>query len=177
MSIPTRSSDANYLLLDDAALLDQCEVDTYRASGPGGQKRNKTSSAVRLRHRPTELIVIGTESRSQHENKARALKRLRLAIALHVRRTVNPDVYEPSPLLRECVTDDGRFHVGRRDERFLPAAAEVLDVLLASGGSVREAATRVGSTTARLVDFLQREDKLWAQVNELRKALGKKPLR
>jgi hypothetical protein len=122
-------------------------------------------------------MVIGTESRSQHENKARALKRLRLAIALHVRRAVDLETYGPSPLLRECITEDGRLHVGRRDERFLPAAAEVLDVLLAARGSVRDAATRVGSTTARLVDFLQREEKLWVAVNELRKACGKKPLR
>jgi len=71
--------------LSDEQLLAQCEVDTYRASGPGGQKRNKTSSAVRLRHRPSGLIVIAEESRSQHENKARALKRLRVALYLQVR--------------------------------------------------------------------------------------------
>src|SRR6266705_666335 len=71
--------------LTDAQLLRQCEVDTYRASGPGGQKRNKTSSAVRLRHLPSGLIVIAEESRSQHENKAKALKRLRLALFLKLR--------------------------------------------------------------------------------------------
>jgi protein subunit release factor B len=60
--------------LSDDQLLAQCEVDTYRASGPGGQKRNKTSSAVRLRHPPSGLLVIAEESRSQHENKAKALR-------------------------------------------------------------------------------------------------------
>jgi len=177
MKSPTGPAPESFVGLDDGALLAQCDVDTYRASGPGGQKRNKTSSAVRLRHRPTELIAIGTESRSQHENKAKALKRLRLAIALHVRRTIDAETYEPSSLLRECLTDDGRFHVGRRDERFLPAASEVLDVLLATQGSIRDTAGHVGSTTARLVDFLQRDEKLWVAVNELRKAVGKKPLR
>src|SRR5712691_11131921 len=71
--------------LTDSQLLQQCEVDTYRASGPGGQKRNKTSSAVRLRHPPSGLIVIAEESRSQHENRARALRRLRQALYLKVR--------------------------------------------------------------------------------------------
>ena len=49
MATPRR---ADWTGLSDEQLLAQCEVDTYRASGPGGQKRNKTSSAVRLRHPP-----------------------------------------------------------------------------------------------------------------------------
>ena len=75
--------------LSDAQLLEQCAVDTYRASGPGGQKRNKTSSAVRLRHLPSGLIVIAEESRSQHENRAKALKRLRQAFALKLREEID----------------------------------------------------------------------------------------
>src|SRR3972149_6097639 len=70
----------------DAALLAECEVDTYRASGPGGQNRNKVETAVRLRHKPTGLSVIAEESRSQAENRPRALRRLRMAIPLRVRR-------------------------------------------------------------------------------------------
>src|SRR6516162_9727793 len=75
----------HWTVLSDAQLLAQCAVDTYRASGPGGQKRNKTSSAVRIRHLPSGLIVIAEESRSQHENRARALRRLRQALYLQVR--------------------------------------------------------------------------------------------
>src|SRR6266511_1617195 len=82
-----RSAWAN---LSDAQLLGQCAVDTYRASGPGGQKRNKTSSAVRLRHLPSGLIVIAEESRSQHENRARALKRMRQAFYLKIRAELGP---------------------------------------------------------------------------------------
>src|SRR5882762_7616648 len=77
-----------WTVLSDAQLLAQCEVDTYRASGPGGQKRNKTSSAVRLRHLPSGLIVIAEESRSQHENKAKALRRLRQAFMLKLREPI-----------------------------------------------------------------------------------------
>ena len=87
--------NADYLALDDAALLDQCHLHIHRASGPGGQKRNKTSSAIRLRHTPTELMVVATESRSQHENKRRALRRLRMAIALNARRPFDPATDSP----------------------------------------------------------------------------------
>src|SRR5258705_5094411 len=80
-----RQHRSTWTNLSDAQLLGQCEVDTYRASGPGGQKRNKTSSAVRLRHGPTGLIVIAEESRSQHENKAKALTRLRHELFLQLR--------------------------------------------------------------------------------------------
>src|SRR5881409_3839147 len=77
--------------LNDTQLLAQCEVDTYRASGPGGQKRNKTSSAVRIRHLPSGLIVIAEESRSQHENRQRALRRLRQALHLKLREELPPE--------------------------------------------------------------------------------------
>src|SRR5713226_2321414 len=79
------ASRATWTTLTDPQLLAQCAVDTYRASGPGGQKRNKTSSAVRVRHIPSGLIVIAEESRSQHENRARALRRLRQALYLKLR--------------------------------------------------------------------------------------------
>src|SRR5436309_11339971 len=85
------SPRATWTGLSDAQLLAQCEVDTYRASGPGGQKRNKTSSAVRLRHLPSGLLVIAEESRSQHENRARALRRLRKALYLKLREPVPID--------------------------------------------------------------------------------------
>src|ERR1700720_4284491 len=89
---------ATWADLTDAQLLAQCEVDTYRASGPGGQKRNKTSSAVRLRHPPSGLIVIAEESRSQHENRARALKRMRQALFLKLREELAPEARTPEAL-------------------------------------------------------------------------------
>src|SRR5436853_7255137 len=102
---------ARWTNLTDAQLLSQCEVDTYRASGPGGQKRNKTSSAVRIRHEPSGLIVIAEESRSQHENKARALRRIRQAIYLQVREPVNGE--QPDAAIVAARTPAGRLDVGR----------------------------------------------------------------
>jgi protein subunit release factor B len=54
-----------------------CDVSFYRASGPGGQHRNKTETAVRVVHRPTGVVAAATEERSQSRNREVALERLR----------------------------------------------------------------------------------------------------
>ena len=64
----------------DDDLLAQCDVETFRAGGPGGQHQNVTDSAVRLRHRPTGLSVTCRAQRSQYLNKMDALRRLRIKL-------------------------------------------------------------------------------------------------
>jgi ribosome-associated protein len=62
--------------LDRAHLEKEVKVETYRASGPGGQHRNVTESAVRLTHSPSGVVVVAADSRSQYRNKEKAFERL-----------------------------------------------------------------------------------------------------
>jgi len=62
---------------DPRVLKKQVVIETYRSSGPGGQRKNKVETAVRLKHLPSGITVIATEHRSQAENRKLALERLR----------------------------------------------------------------------------------------------------
>jgi len=61
----------------DDALAAECRVETFSAGGPGGQHQNRTESGIRLVHLPTNVRVTAREARSQHRNRALALRRLR----------------------------------------------------------------------------------------------------
>lgn len=58
-----------------------CQVQAFRATGPGGQGMNTTDSAVRMVHEPTGIVVVSRESRSQFQNRASCLRKLRAEFA------------------------------------------------------------------------------------------------
>jgi peptide chain release factor 2 len=93
-------------------------IDTYRAQGAGGQHVNKTDSAIRIKHNPTGVIVSCQSERSQHQNRAQAMKQLRARLyELELRKKqAEQDAVEASKLditwgsqIRSYVLDDSRI--------------------------------------------------------------------
>jgi RF-1 domain len=170
---------ASLLLASDDALIAQCEVDRYRASGPGGQHRNKTESAVRLRHKLTGVSAIGEDSRSQAENKVHAVRRLRQNLALEVREPVTLDGFTPSPRLAAFVAG-GTAPLGARTRltgEYWAAIGELLDLLVAGELEIGTTAQRLGITTGAMSKLLLHDDSVARTVNDLRRARGMRPLR
>lgn len=163
----------DYLYLDDAALLGQCEFDRFRASGPGGQKRNRTDSAVRLRHRPTGVHAEAVESRSQHENRARALRRLRLALALESRAPAQEVTEEERWRLHRLLAEPP----ARVRPDVLEPLAVLFDVLEECGWRLSDASARIEASTAAVGRLLAIDPRVWRAAAERRAAHGLPALR
>jgi protein subunit release factor B len=81
----------------------ELRIDFFRASGPGGQHRNKSETGVRITHLPTGIVVTATESRSRHLNLRHAFARLEAKLAARNR-----------PIIPRVPTRPGKAAVERR---------------------------------------------------------------
>jgi len=153
-------------------LLAQCEVRHERRSGPGGQHRNKVATAVVLTHRPTGVRAEANERRSQSENQAEALQRLRVRLAVELR---GPARGQTSPLWRSRVIG-GRLVISPAHDDFPALLAEALDALVAADYDLQAAAAALAITATQLARFLRHEPSAWLSVNQGRRQCGLRPL-
>lgn len=164
----------DWLAQDDEALLADCEVDNYRSSGPGGQKRNKTSSAVRLRHQPSGLIAQAVTSRSQHRNKRAALRLLRAKLAVELRR---PAATDDDGAIARVLAAPPKSDKARRNIEYLVGIARLLDHVGAAEFAISDAAVALGATTGAVGKALTADPLARRWVNQERQKRGLRPLR
>ncbi|KAG9138644.1 hypothetical protein Leryth_026510 [Lithospermum erythrorhizon] len=181
---PVAASDCpEYLKMSDELLMSQCEMGTFKVSGPGGQHRNKRESAVRLKHLPTGITAQAVEDRSQHKNRASALARLRTKLALTVRNPIDLDTYTPPQELLQILPAKSTIRgadcgprIGPNNSKFALGMQALLDLIVVFDGSVSDTAKKLGLSTGALSRLILSDDSLRMAVNDFRASKGLKPL-
>lgn len=158
----------SYRFLSEDQLLAQCRVEHYRGSGPGGQKRNKTSNAVRLKHEVTGLIVTATEDRSAKVNHVHAVRRMQLKLAAEIREPIDLIRFEP-PDWFLAVRHNEHIDVSHRHLHYAAVGGLILDLLEVLRGNPSDVATNLGVKTTAIIRALENEPLFWTKANEIRK--------
>jgi hypothetical protein len=153
----------------DEQFLNDCQIETYRGPGPGGQKRNKTSSAVRITHVPSGLNAIAGESRSQSTNKGVAVRRVRLRMAIEQREHIDLERFELPNWFTLTISD--------RNPLYPQVVGLVLDVLSAADWATSTARDVLKASSRPFIQFLHNEPELWATVQRERKQRGMRELK
>ena len=161
--------------LSQEQLLARCEVQRTRGSGPGGQNRNKVETAIRLVDRPTGTEAWASERRSQEQNKAAAVFRLRVKLALAVREPVDPG--GPANDCWRSRVKDGRLAINPGHDDFPALLAEAMDRIAVYGYDVAGAAGALGISASQMVKLLKHEPGALEVVNQQRVERGLGALR
>lgn len=156
-------------------LLQQCQIQTGRRSGPGGQHRNKVETAVVIKHIPTGIVGQASECRSQAANKEEAIQRLRLNLAVQLR---NPtaDSEKCDSELREAELgadttpalsnqmatfqwssriQKGKILVSKEHQDYPAVIAGVLDALSANDWNPNLVAEQFDTSSSQLIKVLR----------------------
>lgn len=158
-----------WLDLDPEELLRRCRRERFQGSGPGGQKRNRVYSAVRVIHDESGVSAEGAERRESERNLRDALHRLRIAMSLAPR--------DEAPPWAEKAAGPFRAECNPAHEDFPRALLRALHALAAHGGKIAEASAALGCTGSALTRFLKKDKAGWLRAREIRARQGLPPLR
>ena len=151
----SRAIRNGWLRLGDEALLNQCKEDRYRSGGPGGQRRNKVETAIKLHHEASGASVHADDSRYLQRNRLSAVRRLRERIAIQSRAPFDLETPKVPGEFTEHIGPKGTISINRKNASYPLVVATALDAFAAAGGSYANAATALGVTTSQLVKFLK----------------------
>jgi len=162
--------------IDVDELLEQCDLELGRRRGPGGQHRAAVASGVHLLHRPTGIEAQATERRSPAVNRSRAIKRLRLRLAVKVRTIPPRSGFRPSELWQRR-RQGTRIAVNPEHADYPALLAEALDLVVVRRWDLAGAAGLLGVTMSQLSRLLRQHPPAFSKVNEGRASVGLARLR
>lgn len=161
--------------LDVDTLLKDCTVTSGRASGPGGQNRNKVETAIRISHSSTGIIASATERRHKEQNKQQALFRLRIKLAVRVREPIGLGARPSHRWLSRVKDRKLLINPGHADYPAL--LAEAMDRLAMVGYDMPAAAASLGVSASQLMKLIKHEPMAITALNQQREAVGLRALR
>jgi hypothetical protein len=203
---PSLEAIRGWLALEPSELLRACVQSPFQGPGPGGQKRNRVYSGVRLSHPGSGLAAEASENREARRNLEDALHRLRLAMALSL--PLAPAREPPLPAGSTAPASGGtagpaparlaanaesavpprqgrraepapriRIDANPRHADFPRFVLEALAALDDAEGRLSGSAGNLGVTASSLTRFLRSEKAVWARAQEIRKRHGLHPLK
>ncbi len=161
-----------FLQKTDTELLKLSRTDVFKATGKGGQKRNKTSNAIRLTF--FYLVITESKSRSKADNINNAIKKLRMAIALDTRQavhkrnqfTVFPE--EVAPYINNKIV-----RINPKNPHFPIFTGCLIDVFIKHAGNWKEIGKEFGTTPSQMRRFSEKHGVLSEKLKVLRRELAK----
>lgn len=159
-------------------LLAQCRVTSHRRGGPGGQHRNKVSSAVLVLHEPTGISAEANERRDQTQNRRVAIERLRLrlAITLRTERPEDANIDENESDLRRRWSNRP-LKINETNTDRCAVLALILDDLHLAGGQPSLVSAKWKTSTTSVVQLVAAYPPAFQWVNRWREHHGRSPLR
>ena len=127
------------------------EFDFFKRSGNGGQKRNKTSSAVRVTLKQFEISAEDCTERSQKLNRSKALQKLRRKLAMNV---------------RETFTDEVLIIAAPSNSKYPLFLAHLLDLLAEVNYSFKDCGLKIGLSSSQVEKLLRKDPALWQFVQQ-----------
>lgn len=163
----------------------KCRWSFSRASGPGGQNRNKVETCASVEFLPTNEIARASESRTQGENRKVALHRLRCKLAVEIRTQIQSGEYGQSPVVQDKdalevwkkYCRQGRIQISENNWDWPSLLSILLDILALEDWEVQTASLVLEISSSQLVKLLKKEPAALIRLNEERATRGKHALR
>jgi hypothetical protein len=175
--------------ISPAMLVNQCQMSQLRRTGPGGQHRNKASTAILWIHKPTGIRAEASESREQSVNRQMAFCRLRLQLAIFVRTKQSSNlrqlilsggIHDNEPTGIEYAIrntwSDRKLKISAKHKDFPSVAAILLDDLHLAGGQPSLVGPLWNASTTSIVALVSASHQCLSEVNRWRRHHDRQPL-